>query len=393
MNRHVQDKQSAKFVALESCRGICALLVALYHLSANSHLYNLTLVRNGGLGVTYFFVLSGFVMMHAYGAKIRGGADFVPFVVRRFGRLYPLHITILAVLFGVELLKVLLVHDGASSGSPPFSGPNSLPALAGGAVLINGLGFFNVFTWNGPSWTISTEFWTYLVFFAVLMAGRRAPFVALVLAVISGSALATNEAWGDPLRLIAGQGAILCIYCFFIGLVTYHFVRPPLHRRGLDPIWEWLALLLTAAAFMGVIPWKSVADPLIFALVIVVLSFEAGIISRILSNRWLVYLGTISYSIYMVHFTIGTLINSAARVLQSKLHISLMRAGVGDSGFLLDTGHAWQMDALSVAYLLAVVGVASVTYAMIEVPFRERFNRIAIRLKHSGQRRVSANVS
>jgi peptidoglycan/LPS O-acetylase OafA/YrhL len=143
----MQKPQSAKFVALESCRGVCALLVSLMHLSVNGDFYYLTLVRNGGLGVTYFFVLSGFVMMHAYGSKIRGGGDLVPFIVRRFGRLYPLHIIILAVLVAFELLKLLLVHRaGLSSGSAPFSGANSLPALAAGAALSSTVWAFSMFS-------------------------------------------------------------------------------------------------------------------------------------------------------------------------------------------------------------------------------------------------------
>lgn len=361
------------------------MLVALVHLSANGHFYSLTIVRNGGLGVTYFFVLSGFVMMHAYGSKLAGTRDFIPFTVRRFGRLYPLHITILSVLFVLELVKLLLVRGGVSSGNPPFSGPDSLPALAGGAALINGLGFFDVFTWNGPSWTISTEFWTYIVFFAVLMAGRRAPIVALAVVACSGMALTLNEIRGHPLRTITGEGAILCIYCFFIGMATYQFARPVLVRRRLAPMWEWAALLLAGAAFMGVVPWSSVSDPFLFGFIVVILSFEAGPISKFLSDRRLVYLGAISYSIYMVHFTIGTVIDSGARVLQSRWHVAILRRGVGEAGFLLDTGHAWQMDLLAVAYLLAVIVVASGTYAMIEVPFRRRFNSFAERLNQAGE--------
>jgi peptidoglycan/LPS O-acetylase OafA/YrhL len=377
----VKKTQSAKFVALESCRGICALLVALVHLSANGHFYNLALVRNGGLGVTYFFVLSGFVMMHAYGSRLRSGNDLGPFVIRRFGRLYPLHILILAVLVLLELVKLAMTsRGGVSSGVPAFSGANSLSALAGGVALVNGLGFFKDFTWNGPSWTISTEFWTYLVFFGVLMLGRRAPQMAFALVAVSGLALAINEARGDPLSTITGEGAILCIYCFFIGMLTYIVARPPLARRGSSSIWEWLALLLTAAAFLGVVPWRSVFNPLIFAFVVLILSFQSGAVSKLLGHRSLVYLGTISYSMYMVHFTILALLDGAVRVLASKGHFKIIRFGVGESGYLIDTGHQWQMDLLALVYLMVVVAVASVTYRIIEVPFRDRFNRIAERM-------------
>jgi peptidoglycan/LPS O-acetylase OafA/YrhL len=226
-----------------------------------------------------------------------------------------------------------------------------------------------------------------------MLAGRRAHFLALALVVIGGLALSAYEVWGDPVRVIQGEGAMLCVYCFFIGMLTYSFARPALVRRPPAPGWEWLALFLTAAAFMGVVPWKSVIDPLIFAFVVVLLSFERGPISRFLCDRRLVYFGTISYSIYMVHFTILSVINAVARVLQSKLHVQIVKEGVGESGFLLDIGHRWEMDLFAVVYLLIIVAVASFTYRSIEIPFRDRFNRIAQRLDRGARQRAALRSS
>ena len=76
-----------RFSALDSFRGICALLVALFHLSAASHFFYLPFVRNAGIFVDFFFVLSGFVLAHAYSHKIQTAEDLKIFLIRRVGRL------------------------------------------------------------------------------------------------------------------------------------------------------------------------------------------------------------------------------------------------------------------------------------------------------------------
>ncbi|MDO6416081.1 acyltransferase [Sphingomonas sp. BIUV-7] len=387
--RASEEPKSEKFAALESCRGICALLVALVHLSANGYFYNLLPVRNGGLGVTYFFVLSGFVMMHAYGRKLSSIDDLVPFAVRRIGRLYPLHIAMLLALFLLECVKLIIVSRSTlAAGVPAFSGANSYSALLGGVLLINGLGFFRDFTWNGPSWTISTELWTYLIFFVVVMRKNSAPLIALLLVAGSGAALALNEALGAPLKTIRGQGAILCVYCFFIGVLSHSMVRPRFPSLGTNRFIEIFSAAAACATFFDVIPMKTILNPLIFALLVIVLSGKSSRCARILDKRPLVYLGKISYSIYMVHFAVGTVLNAAARVIQAKTSTQILKQGVGESGFLIDTGHRWQMDALALVYLFIVIAIAGLTYRTIEVPFRDKLNRFSARLE--AKRRAQA---
>jgi peptidoglycan/LPS O-acetylase OafA/YrhL len=57
---------SQRFVALYAWRGIAALMVALYRLEVDGWLYSLAFIRNAYLFVDFFFVLSGFVIAHAY---------------------------------------------------------------------------------------------------------------------------------------------------------------------------------------------------------------------------------------------------------------------------------------------------------------------------------------
>ncbi len=89
--RPMQSNSSAgpaaeRYVVLDSWRGICAILVALFHFPLQWHFQSTTFVRGSWLFVDFFFVLSGFVIAHAYAGKLSTRRDLFAFVIRRFGR-------------------------------------------------------------------------------------------------------------------------------------------------------------------------------------------------------------------------------------------------------------------------------------------------------------------
>jgi peptidoglycan/LPS O-acetylase OafA/YrhL len=59
-----------RYEALDSWRGVCALLVALYHFPTIFYFSETTLIRSGWRFVDFFFVLSGVVITHGYGGRI-----------------------------------------------------------------------------------------------------------------------------------------------------------------------------------------------------------------------------------------------------------------------------------------------------------------------------------
>src|ERR1700746_4045007 len=95
-----------RLVALDSLRGLCALMVALLHINSVSHISESSFVRQSWLFVDFFFVLSGFVIAFTYLDKIESKAALVEFAIRRFGRVWPLHAAILRLFVVSECLKV-----------------------------------------------------------------------------------------------------------------------------------------------------------------------------------------------------------------------------------------------------------------------------------------------
>ena len=121
---------------------------------------------HASLFVDFFFVLSGFVITHAYMTKLETRLDMYSFMLRRFGRLWLLHFTVLMAFIGLEIVKLALASR-IQMPVPPFGESNSTEAILPNLLLLQSMFIHGHPTWNIPSWSISTEFWTYLGFAAI----------------------------------------------------------------------------------------------------------------------------------------------------------------------------------------------------------------------------------
>jgi peptidoglycan/LPS O-acetylase OafA/YrhL len=349
------------------------MAVVLFHFGGVSHVYAFT--RNGGLGVEFFFVLSGFVMMHAYGHHLQDLVTAKKFIIRRFGRLYPLHLAMLVVMVVLETVKLAISTQlHVQSGEPPFSGTNSLPALAENLALLNGVGLTTDFTWNAPSWSISTEFVAYLLFVAICLAGSRAfRLISIIVMVAAGT---VKLCYSNT----SIAGLLICLFGFFLGTQVNLFFRFVNRREFAFPEWmEWAALIGIVAVF-GLEAIDPIAASLIFAFAVFVFAFESGKVSQMLVTRVPLHLGLISYSIYLVHFPILTAINGAARALENLFHWKFF--GLSPDGRLLLVGSGlWEMDLLLILFTITVLAIATLTYRSIEDPCRTFFNGLSSRLE------------
>jgi peptidoglycan/LPS O-acetylase OafA/YrhL len=390
----------ARFLVLDSWRGIAACLVALFHLDAYSHLYGVPFLRNSWLFVDFFFVLSGFVIAGNYQRRLLDGFGVGRFLLLRLGRLYPLHFAMLALFVAVEFLKVLrrILFPALWAINPiaPFSTPQEAPnTILANLLLVQSFHLYDFLTWNVPSWSISTEFYTYVIFAACLIGLRKHAWIALPLALIGGPVLIASLS-GRGMDTHYDWGIIRCVYGFAAGVLSwilYEKWNERLRKWLSGSVVEWVALGLVIV-FVSVAGTTrlSIAAPYVFGLVVLVFAFEAGTASAILRLRPLVFLGTISYSIYMTHVFIARRVFDAGYQVDNRWHASPFthRQIDGQDVVFLGT-RLWHGDIAYPIYLAMIILMSYFTYRWIEKPAREWVrNRVGRRKQQTSRSVVSA---
>src|SRR6266478_8622470 len=154
------------------------------------------IIRSGWLFVDFFFVLSGFVITHACRTEIAHPGDALQFIRRRFFRLYPLHFCTLCAVLAWSLLFYAARMIGAARFPELFqvSQTNLFDGLfekiVRHLILLQGFVAESDVGLNGPSWSISVEFWTYILFAICCLAlGARLLWGQVFLTVTSLSLL------------------------------------------------------------------------------------------------------------------------------------------------------------------------------------------------------------
>lgn len=351
---------------LDSLRGICALLVALHHFRANGRIVDLPLVQNAFLFVDMFFALSGFVIANAYFNVLANGSSVGSFIVKRFARLYPLHIATISVFLVLEIV----LAPALAVGRAPFSGAMSADALVLNVLLLNSIGLTDGLTWNYPSWSIGAEFMTYLVFAAAVWAfAKRSLILFGVLAPAGVAALLLFSP--DNIDATNDLGLVRCIAGFSMGVLTWRLVssRPALHASQRLSAWAFTVIEVGLCAAVIVFVWfvghgtASLLSPLLFASVVGCFYFQKGAVSNSLGTPCLLWLGAISYSVYMVHALIASRLFSGGLKLGEQFTPLVLLDERGRFGATPLAG-----DTMTIIYLILVVAAASLTYRFIEMP-------------------------
>lgn len=254
------------------------------------------LVAKGYLGVELFFVLSGFILSHVYlqafGEKRFG---YRRFLWARIARVYPLH---LFTLFGVMALGLAAAAAGMAIDAGVLSWKTLLPNL----LMVHAWGFAGEAGWNHPSWSISAEWFAYLsfpLFAAAAWALRNRPWLAVAAAalLLAGLYLGFERLAGYRLTEATFQwGALRIVPCFAYGCALYLVHRRrPLPSAGLLAGLAAAALLLSAS----LLSWDGVP---VLAGGLLILALAGLPIDRpgVMGSSAAVYLGEISYAVYML---------------------------------------------------------------------------------------------
>jgi peptidoglycan/LPS O-acetylase OafA/YrhL len=289
--------RDGELLALTSIRGIAAWWVVLFHLRLLLAPWvpaaAIAVLGQGNLAVDLFFLLSGFVIALNYGDRLSGDWRAAgDFLFRRFARIYPLHLLILA-------------GFAAYAGAAILFGSARLEAQDGGyflasLFLVQNWGFLPRLEWNVPAWSISTEACAYLLFpflLRLIVPARRPSWLLATLVLLLGlSVPAFFAALGyDFPDAVPQTGLFRCLVQFAMGMLLYELYRRLRGRHRLAPI------LIGAAALLGVFyAWLG--------LPVTALAWAALVLGLALAREsWLsagpfVWLGRISYATYLCHY-------------------------------------------------------------------------------------------
>ena len=287
--------------ALTGIRGIAAVWVLLFHVQdiAESNGFTLglpghDLVAAGWSGVDLFFVLSGFMLMHAHGGDTgRTAHGLKSFAVGRFWRIYPLSVAVLL------LVTVLVRLDTLFADYYRQLSAGNLSATAFWSTLFLATRWYPFEgNWNQPVWSLSAEMVGYLGFPTVSLAiGRIRSFrLALAVALLAMGSVMAGQAWTGDLgvNVMDGPGALVRMAGYFTAGVALR-QAVALYRGTLR---GWSVIGIASVACLPVLtsfPQGAGLLPLAFAALIATLYFQTGVVHRWLSSRPALFAGRISF--------------------------------------------------------------------------------------------------
>lgn len=257
--------------------------------------------RHFGLFVDLFFVVSGFVIARQYFGRVGDTASIGRFLWRRLARIYPLHLATLA--FYVVLAVAL--HFGIARTDNPARYPFSdLPAQL---LLLHAFDGERL-TFNFPSWSLSAEMFCYVLFPAVAMIATRRK--ALIIALVVLPALANSffaiaagtTPWAD---WINQGGAFRALPGFNLGIACYLF-RDQIARWPIIP--GMLTISLTAFIMLGWLLPAMAGLVAIYAIAVLAIQPDCAGRSTLLSKLGLDRWSPLTYSCYMLHIPVATVV-------------------------------------------------------------------------------------
>lgn len=282
------------FSTLNGMRGIAAGLIVVRHATLQFPGWNFP---SSYLAVDLFFVMSGFVMASAYGARLNDGLTPYQFMMTRLVRLYPLYLLGLALGVGAVLIQWSL---NATSGPRV---PALLASVVFGILILPNPLRWNdhIFPLNSPSWSLFFELAAnvaYACAHRAITTPRLVLFIVvanLSVGVLTGWGLRMEEghSWNEYL----GVGLARVSYGFAMGILLFR-----LHgRRRQSSILAMLVLCLVAATLT--IPSPGPVGAMVLASVVLPMLVFAGAHVEPSAKVREVFeiLGRLSYPIYMIH--------------------------------------------------------------------------------------------
>lgn len=303
--------------ALTGLRFLAALAVVAVHLSGHIEALLPALVAPltpalsvGKLGVELFFVLSGFILGYHYLDAFAqpSWAGYRRFLRQRLARIYPLHITTLAVL-------ALFVGVMGALGRPVASASSyGVGELFANVALVHCWTLRDCgLSWNGPAWSLSAEWFAYLLFpvaaWAVGRFRRRRPIVIALGAVVAA------QLWASEIGgLDGGIGRVGATFVLGVLLARLHLDGVTDRRWRVVAPWVFAAAPLLGMGLAAAGRPPTAIIPLFGLLILALANAPDGVLAQRLGRPRLVFWGQASYGLYMTHAVVLTILAEFVRL-------------------------------------------------------------------------------
>jgi peptidoglycan/LPS O-acetylase OafA/YrhL len=335
--QEIQTRRPATLPGLTGLRGVGALWVVLYHAQGSM---GLPIAQAGYLGVDLFFILSGFVLSHAYPDMRWNWPSYRAFLRARFARIFPMHWAALAV-----VALVLVLYPGVYADMPQVF---ALRGLFASIPLMQNWGFGRPGPWNGPAWSLSTE-WLVSLAFPLFVLGVRRVATPLLAALLCAASLVAFEVFlvltHNPSPALIGRAGVVRTVCeFAAGCLLYRVYAA---RMKVSVATVLIGALLILAGLL--VPAWAILAVFGFPVVILLASQSSGPVKRVLSTPKMMFIGEISFSLYLLHWIL--------LIASNRLQASLRIQGLG--------ALLWFC-----CFLGLVIALSAGTYHLIEVPAR-----------------------
>jgi peptidoglycan/LPS O-acetylase OafA/YrhL len=352
---------------LTGVRAFAAFWVVIFHwrlidgLDGVHFLHHNPVIGRGYWAVDLFFVLSGFIIATVYHQRMAEAPTlrtYQHYLLLRLARLYPIHFVI--------FLGYLPLLAAASLAGSPMTGPDTftLEQAIAHLTLTQSWHWADGLSWNWPSWSISAEFFAYAFLFPLYCwLFRRLPMGAMLalLALTWGAACLYGQWSGHGFKTYH-SGLFRITAEFLAGYMLFFWSRSrTLSPRQANGLFCGSLFFLLALCFLP--EWTEVFVLAPLCGLIFSLYYGSFLLNRVFGNSAIVYLGHISYAVYMVHNLMNISLDRALKMAGASIPLPPLQAGAF-------------MIALSILTLCA----AAVCFHVIEDPARNWMKR---RLKRS----------
>jgi peptidoglycan/LPS O-acetylase OafA/YrhL len=266
--------------------------------------------KHGALAVDFFFLLSGFIFFWLYSVKIISRKiSFFKFIFLRISRLYPLHILTLLLVFIEQIIS------NYNNGTYIICQNNDLKHFILNIFLIQNWSETSGFSFNTPAWSISVEFFLYIIFFFFGYISKQYIYIISTLTILF------TIFYYNVFSVMVNKG----LMSFFIGGITF-LIYTKLKKYNLKMILNMFLILFSICWFyvfydlyIGVYFTESTSlyiknvtflkviyayknEFVLFPITLLTFIFVES--SQVKLFKKISYLGDVSFSMYLIHFPI-----------------------------------------------------------------------------------------